>query len=314
MRRRSKCVKVFDLFSKRKRDQDEAGTTEVFQYEQIPEALRRQIRKIAEDGLGRSATYDYGTEHNKVFKLIRDILCREYGIDYLRLPRSEAFDDVMDFMLQCTIEQFLDCTELIAKSIDRVTRDYSEYEKGKWNVGDADDLLEEINYRFRRAGAGYQLVGTEMVRTDSQFLHAEAVKPALSLLSQPGYEGPQQEFLDAHKHFKDGSYREAIGDASNAFESTMKAVCERKRWTYPANPRASDLIKVLKQKGLFPDYLDRSFDQLIATLGSGLPQVRDASAAHGQGSTVVKVPEYVAAYALHLAASKIVLIVSAAEG
>lgn len=135
----------------------------------------------------------------------------------------------------------------------------------------------------------------------------------MSLLNKRGYEGPQQEFLDSFKHLKDGNYREAIADASNSFESTMKSVCNKKGWDYPANPRASDLIKVLKRNRLFPDYLDRSFDQLIATLGSGLPEVRNSSAAHGQGAAIIEVPEYVATYSLHLAAAKIVLIVSAAE-
>jgi hypothetical protein len=62
---------------------------------------------------------------------------------------------------------------------------------------------------------------------------------------------------------------------------------------------------------LWPDYLDASFDQLIATLSSGLPKVRNDAAAHGQGAEIRNTPPYVAAYALHLAAAKIVLIAEA---
>jgi hypothetical protein len=92
----------------------------------------------------------------------------------------------------------------------------------------------------------------------------------------------------------------------------MKAICDRKGWTYSKAARASDLLKVLRANHLWPDYLDGSFDQLVATLSSGLPQVRNDTGAHGQGTAKRETPEYVAAYALHLAASKIVLMTEAA--
>ena len=63
--------------------------------------------------------------------------------------------------------------------------------------------------------------------------------------------------------------------------------------------------------GLPPECLDRSFDQLIATLTSGLPKVRNEEGAHGQGAQPKKTPVYVAAYALHLAVAKIVFLVEA---
>ena len=72
-------------------------------------------------------------------------------------------------------------------------------------------------------------------------------------------------------------------------------------------------MKVLRAQGLLPDYLDKSFDQLVATLSSGLPQVRNVKGAHGQGPQRTETPEYVAAYALHLAASNIVFLVDAME-
>ena len=58
-----------------------------------------------------------------------------------------------------------------------------------------------------------------------------------------------------------------------------------------------------------PSYLDNSFDQLAATLKSGLPKVRGEESAHGQGATPRETPDYVAAYALHLAAAKILFLV-----
>lgn len=101
--------------------------------------------------------------------------------------------------------------------------------------------------------------------------------------------------------------------AANALESTFKAIFERKGWTYQKSARISDLVKVARANGLWPDYLDASFDQLVATLQSGLPKIRDNDASHGQGAKAKDVPGYIAAYALHLAASKIVFISEAAK-
>jgi len=60
--------------------------------------------------------------------------------------------------------------------------------------------------------------------------------------------------------------------------------------------------------------LDQSFDQLAATLKSGLPRVRNEVGSHGQGAERREPPDYVAGYALHLAASKMVLLFEAYQG
>ena len=70
-------------------------------------------------------------------------------------------------------------------------------------------------------------------------------------------------------------------------------------------------LKIVRNNGLLPNYLDNSFDQLLATLKSGLPKVRDEEGAHGQGATPREVPDHVAAYALHLSAAKILFLIEA---
>jgi hypothetical protein len=55
-------------------------------------------------------------------------------------------------------------------------------------------------------------------------------------------------------------------------------------------------------------YLDTSFNNLVSTLHSGLPAVRDNEGGHGQGGKRRETPGYIAAYALHLTAGNIVLL------
>ena len=115
----------------------------------------------------------------------------------------------------------------------------------------------------------------------------------------------------AHACYRAGDTKEAVTNATNAFESTLKAICDQRRWAYAKGARASDLLRIVRDQGLLPDYLDNSFDQLAATLKSGLPKVRGEEGAHGQGAAPRKTPDHVAAYALHLAAAKIVFLVEA---
>jgi HEPN domain len=149
------------------------------------------------------------------------------------------------------------------------------------------------------------------MRIDSELLHQEATLPALALLSDPRFAGADQEFRAAHDHLKAGEYKDCVVDANNALESTMKAICDARDWQYDKGARASDLAKVLRREGLFPEFAEQSFDQLIATLKSGLPTVRNTSGGHGQGAKPVDTPDYVAQYALNLAACKIRLLYEA---
>ena len=178
----------------------------------------------------------------------------------------------------------------------------------------ADAAIGELNERFRRASVGYRFETGKLIRLDSEFLHSEVVRPAMHFLQQRGFEGPRAEFLKAHTHYRAGETRAAVTEANNAFESTLKTICDQRGWSYPRRPRASDLLKVVRDNGLLPDYLDQSFDQLAATLKSGLPKVRGEEGGHGQGSSARPTPQFVAAYALHLAAAQIVLLADAHGG
>jgi HEPN domain-containing protein len=166
---------------------------------------------------------------------------------------------------------------------------------------------------MRQDGFGYSYMDGQIIRVDSEYLHDEVVKPALKLLNGPGFQGAQEEFLRAHRHYRAGEYPQSITEAAKSFESVLKAVCDQKKWRYEKGARASDLLKRIRQEGLWPEFLDASFDQLLATLNSGLPKVRNEQGAHGQGASIRKIPNYLAAYALHLAAAKIRLIVEAAQ-
>jgi hypothetical protein len=222
---------------------------------------------------------------NEAATFIRETLCDEKGRDSLGGDRNDARADLLYYVEHGESDGFLDAVDVGATVLHGYIRDHQEEQRERWGSKlDADDAIDEINFRFRDAGVGFQIISGKIVRVDSQY---------------------------AHEHYRAGRYKEAVNEAAKAFESLMKAVCDQKGWTYNKGARASDLLKVLRAHKLWPEYLDASFDQLVATLASGLPKVRNDASAHGQGAVPTTAPSYVAAYALHLAAAKMILVAEA---
>lgn len=303
---------IYHLYSWRKKRAEE-GEPDVYQYEYVPEKLRTQVVFILRAGLGPFKIYRRSdTRFNESWPLIKGILCRELGIFYLSDERADPAEDCIGAVLQWTdVDHWLDVVEVCSVRIYEM-RDWEPSARRDQGITQPPkEAIEELNFRFRDAGFGYQFEAGQITRVDSQLLHAEVVRPTLSLLGDPRFAGVQEEFLSAHAHYRAGEHEDAIVDANRAFESTMKTICDIKDWGHPSGARASDLIKIIRKNGLLPDYLDSSFDQLIATLKSGLPQVRNEAGGHGQGAARRATPSYVAGYAPHLAAANIVLLVEA---
>ncbi len=305
---------IYELFSQRKKRLTLSGAADVYQYIDVSPKLRVQTSQLLVDAIGPQyvmSPYGLGRtppDNVEAWQLIERTLCREIGVNSVGRGSTEC-EQVLDYLAKADVDGFLDVCELCARYIDRVVREWPGHELQRRGITQSpSDSIDELNFRFRAEGFGFQYENGTILRIDSEYIHQEIVKPALSLLTAPGFAGPQQEFMAAHRHYRAGEYSQSIIEAAKAFESTLKVACDTNAWAYPKGARASDLLKILRQKNLWPDYMDNSFDQLLATLASGLPKVRNEEGAHGQGAEVKNPPEYISAYALHLAAAKIRLI------
>ena len=307
---------VVDLYSYRKRVAD--GTVpDVFVYDELPQDLLVQVVHIWRDAIGPySEPHPYNTSqvpsNNAGWRLIRGTVARERGL--LELSGGSDLDKRCEKCLLDTplLDVALDLIDATFIYLDRVARRFDRRERERRGIRlTPDEAIAELNVRFQRAGVGFQFEGGMLMRIDSDLIHSEVVRPALQYLNHKGFEGPRDEYRKAHAHYRAGETKAAVTEANNAFESTLKAICDHRRWPYPKGARASDLLKAVRDNRLLPDYLDASFDQLAATLKSGLPKVRGDEGSHGQGATPRETPGYVAAYALHLAAANIVFLVEA---
>jgi hypothetical protein len=300
---------IFDLFSKRQK-RARGEMPDVYVYDDLPQPLRVQIVHIVSDAFGLD---NYGSNYAQGgYEFVKQALCREYGqFELIKHPKSDQ-DSVFNFFLQEeSIERSLDVVELCFKFIHFYIADDQAYKYHTTRKIAPDDAISELNERFKEHGVGYQFESGEIIRVDSQFLHAEAVKPTLAILRDKSFNGANEEFLKAHEHYRHTRYKECLVDALKAFESTMKTICNLRKWPTQPTDTAKNLISTCLSNGLFPAYFDSQFSSIRGLLESGVPTVRNKNGGHGQGAAPIVVPEYLARYALNLTATTILFMVEA---
>ena len=296
---------VIDIFSKRqKRLRGEVPDT--YRYDEIPHALRVQIVQIIEE---MTEHLQMGPRHwgqDKAYGEIAKCLRREYGVFRLAAERyASDQEDVLQFVLS------EDCVERVLDAVEVSFLWFLSVTEGSWVRKNVDGGIGELNARFGEHGVGFQLSAGRIVRMDSQYVHAEVVKPALRLLNGRRYSGAQDEFLKAHAHFRRGETKDVLSECLKALESVMKSICIRRKWKVSSQATVGKLIDVCFQNGLVPAYWKSHFSGLRSVLESGVPTARNRQGGHGQGPVPTVVPKPIAAFVLHQTAAAIVFLVEA---
>lgn len=313
--------RVFSILQRRSRYEG----PEVYQYKTIPTKLRVQVVHILNDAFQIDHYGDSVGEHSTTkdaaykwaFDEIHKTLSEEYGLFNLDDNSSDAAESVLNFLLRTPeTDKAIHVIELafdyIEKYIDRSVPQNNFTAHTERRIL-PEDAIDKLNRRFRENGVGFQYKSGRIFRVDSQLIHAEVVRPALHILSAPIYKGANEEFLSAHMHFRKGRNKECINDCLKAFESCLKAICSKRGWDYTKKDTAKSLIAKVFKKGLIPCYMQSHFSGLRSALESGVPTVRNKLSGHGQGALEIIVPDFMAAYALHLTASNILLLARADE-
>ena len=253
----------------------------------------------------------------EAYTIMVETLRREYGVFELSPSYEHMGSHVQElqvFLLQeKSCDRVLDTIELSFRVIDRLTRKQN-YRQKQDPDKIASEAIKELNERFKEHGVGYSYEAGNLVRIDSQVLHAEVVKPALTLLSEKRFAGAQDEFHAAYEHFRKGDNKEALACALKAYESVLKVVCDEKGWKYDKDKAtAKVLLDVCLKKGLIPEFWQTSMSGLRSVLENGVPTARNRLGGHGQGGTPVDVPDHLTAYVLHLTAATIVFLARACD-
>ena len=304
-------MSVVDIFSKR-RKRLRGEVPDVYQYDKIPHELRVQVVHILDDALGepyyefKDFLYPNGTR--EAYEFLHKALCREYGIFTFDENAETDYHRIVNFLLETEdVEKAIDVIELSLQYIDPIVHGFNTL-----NIT-PDDAIAELNQRFHEHGVGYQYESGQINRIDSQFIHSKAVQPALKMLSASMFEGANAEFLSAHEHYRAKRYKECLNDCLKAFESCLKAICNERGWAFGAKDTANRLISIVLENELIPEFMKSHISGLRSALASGVPTLRNELGGHGQGTREIQVPEHIAAYALHLTASNILLLAKAEE-
>lgn len=300
-----------------------------FEYDQFPESFRVQIVHILDDMIGRErntgaivSTY-YGESPSpvRVWELIFDLITRERGLLNLYVPLDEARnpirlkkqDQLRGYIIyeELAAPLLLDAIEIAFRTVGRLKEYISAYPSNYVTDLTPSEGVDELNHRLRQHRLGYSFSEeVELIlRLDSQYVHAEIVDPALRLLHSAGLAGAEAEFARAQEHYRHGRHEEAMSDALKAFESTMKHICDERSWAYdPSKDTANDLINIVLKQGLVPSWATAEFTALRSILESGVPTARNRNAGHGRGGTPRQIPDYLAAFTLHMSAANIVFL------
>jgi AbiJ N-terminal domain 4 len=308
---------IIDVFSKRQKVLRKE-VPDVYEYAQIPQTLRVQIVHIMRDLFGRPTQFDVNG-CLEMFGRIEELLSREYGrfnLGTTMVALSQTADErVIDFLLkEEDHERVLDVVEVSFRLVSYFLKTSFDWQK-RVSKEKFDSAVTELNARFREHGIGYQYESGEIIRVDSQLIHAEVVKPALALLAAKEYAGANAEFLKAFGHYRKGETKDCLSECLKAFESTMKAICTKRKWAFKPTDAAKELIDVCLKNDLIPPLIQSHIGGVRAALESGIPTVRNRTpgSGHGQGPKVVTVPPHYASFMLHLTATNIKFLVESEQ-
>ena len=254
----------------------------------------------------------YSNDNKSLWISIYEIVSREWGKKFLNSNSLNFIDQFESYIVKYDnkYEHVLDLIECVINirtaSFSNVNPFY-EFKNDKILI----ELIEELNTRFLYASAGYQYENGEIIRIDHQYVHKEIVKPALEIIHNQAFEKVNKDYSNAHKHYRNQYIKDCIVACNRAFESLLKSICNECEWEYDPNNRASDLIKIIHKNGLFPVGMEKTIDNYIMTLKTGVPELRNHFGGHGSSSQSSSPSIYMAEYVLHLTATNIVFLYNA---
>src|SRR6185295_19378504 len=187
---------VFNLYSKRQK-KARGAPQDVFVYDDIPHRLRVQVIHIWRDAMGDLG--QFGAQPERVYNFINDALCREYGTFCLSDDAMDTpFEAVTAHLLKAKdVDVALNVIELSFKCIEVFTSKY-QYQSYAHPKATPEQAIAELNARFLEHGVGYQYEAGQdgesgqLIRKDSEIIHAEVMKPALVFLADKMYQGANE--------------------------------------------------------------------------------------------------------------------------
>jgi hypothetical protein len=264
-------------------------------YNQIDEKLRVQIIRTWKKFFNQ---YDDETSEN-IWKQINSIICDKHGKhtlleDYIIRSR-ESYKCQHYFENLESLDESFDVIEIVFRTISKIPEGIRQR-----ITLSPEDLITELNERFRENYFGYEFTKDMIVRVDNKLLHKDIVNQVFGLTNDSFFSNANEEFLSALNHLRHGRNKEALNESLKSFESTMKIIIYDMGWDYNENDTASKLIQKCLDNELIPKSLQSQFSALRTTLVAGIPTIRNKNSGHGQGPKRIVVPDSLATYSIYI--------------
>jgi hypothetical protein len=219
-------------------------------------------------------------------------------------PDKEYFDW---FLNEPDNIRVLDGLELACRALEVVVEPDKHNFRGYAKTS-TKDAVDEINARLLESGYGYQYASGQILRVDSQLVHAEIVVPALAVLTDKKFKSAEKEFLAAHSAYRNQDYETCLIECGKSFESILKVIASERRWQVQPNDPAKRLLDAAYTSGFIDPALQAEFTALRSLLESSVPVMRNKMAGHGAGQATRNVPRHFASLQLHQTAAMILFL------
>jgi hypothetical protein len=299
-------MSVHDIYSKRSKKK-----TDVFIYEPLSEKLKIQIEHI-----WKNFFKQVGSDVSKeIWKAVHSIICEEHGKKtllkdgfggtYYESYKVEHYFDSLS-----NVDESLDVIEIIFRLINKTPKVLEQNHTHFYGSYKPEQAIEDLNTRFLENDFGYEYQEGKIIRIDNTLLHREIILETLEFISIPIFENANDEFINAHEHYRHKRQKECLNDCLKSLKTTLKIICKENKWTYKETDTAKTLIDICIKNNLIPKFLLSHFTSLRTSIESGVPTFRNKLGGHGQGTNKITVPDHFASYMLYLTGTTINFLVN----
>ncbi len=170
------------LWSKRRQPPQE--NADVYQYDVLPDAFRKQVIYILISTLGAyDDRYSFVTSHlaepsaNQVWKTLVMRFAEEIGEFQLGDARNNPYAQCSQYLLTAPTKDVLDFIDFAFRYIDSDLRWDPEYSfqmpGGGFQYSRLDEAIEKLNQRFEEHRIGYQFQNGQLIKRTDQYVHEE---------------------------------------------------------------------------------------------------------------------------------------------
>lgn len=299
---------MLNLYSERNQDKEEDI---IFQYDKIPKKFKNQIIFILEDLFLILNDEIYADDF---YYFIHRILCKEWGKEKLfKLPIGNNDKKSIEEFIKdkkTPLEEIFDLIEYSLLYTQKRLDDRYRYINGSYD--NLNHVINEINHRFKESKLGYEIVNLKIIRIDSQYTHSNIIKPTINLTTNEEYKQVNLEYMEAITCYQDDDYEHSIEKATEAFESTLKIICDNNNWKYQNKDGYERLVDICYENHFLDDFIVNEFTSLRGILKS-MSAVRNKFTSHGKGNFNQDIPTYLVKHALNITGSCILFLIESQD-